>query len=147
MTLLGGVLPSLEKIWPSRQLTRLASACPAADIGLLGFREPSARFTLKSETDQQSPETIAAQLGEEKPRLTIIEDRWLGRAATALEAKTQKGLPPVAGCVAAYNVMRGCPLRFRVYATGGAGPCVLPAEFACDPKVPATDPQKSGKCD
>ena len=81
------------------------------------------------------------------PRLSIIEDRWLTRANAALDAKSQSPLPPPSGCVSAYNVMRGCPLHFRIFETGAARPCTLPANLACSGNPEPSGPQKSGDCD
>lgn len=147
VTLLGKVLPSIDEIWPSRQIAKIARACPQADIDILGFREPSARFVLKSDVDRQSADSIAETMTDPKQRLTIIEDRWLTRAAQAREAKTGQALWAASHCISAYNVMRGCPLQFRVYETGAAAPCEIPAKFACSSPAASGRPQVSGDCD
>ena len=48
ITLLGIVLPGVDKIWPARQIAKAVASCPASDTALIGFREPSGRFLLAS---------------------------------------------------------------------------------------------------
>ena len=147
ITLLGGVLPSIGKMWPAEQLRQAIAACPAGKVDLVGFREPSGRFILGVPPAQQTPDGVAEGIKNNTPRLSIIEDRWLTRANAALDAKSQSPLPPPSGCVSAYNVMRGCPLHFRIFETGAARPCTLPANLACSGNPEPSGPQKSGDCD
>ena len=126
ITLLGGVLPSINKIWPAEQLRHAVAACPAIKIDLVGFREPSGRFLLGVPPGRQTLDGLAAGIADNTPRFSIIEDRWLMRANAALAAKSQSPLPPASGCVTAYNVMRGCPLQFRIFENGNGcsrAPC------------------------
>jgi hypothetical protein len=97
--------------------------------------------------DRQAPETIAEAKNNEAGRLLIVEDRWIKRMSTALTASSQPPLPSPSGCVSAYNVMRGCPVYFRIYDMGGAPPCQIPSEFACQSNPHPAGPQKSGNCD
>jgi 4-amino-4-deoxy-L-arabinose transferase-like glycosyltransferase len=147
ITLLGGVLPSIGKMWPAEQLRQAIAACPASKMDLVGFREPSGRFILGVPPAQQTLDGLAAGIKDNTPRFSIIEDRWLTRANAALDAKSQGPLPPPSGCVSAYNVMRGCPLHFRIFETGAARPCALPANLACSGNPEPSGPQKSGDCD
>ena len=147
ITLLGGVLPSIGKMWPAEQLRQAIAACPASKVDLVGFREPSGRFILGVPPAQQTLDGVAEGIKDNTPRLSIIEDRWLTRANAALDAKSQSPLPPPSGCVSAYNVMRGCPLHFRIFETGAARPCTLPANLACSGNPEPSGPQKSGDCD
>ena len=147
ITLLGNVLPSIAKIWPAKALTRAIAACPESKIGLVGFREPSGRFVLGVPPEEQTPDAVASGVGAKTPRLSIIEDRWAERTNAALQTGSQNSLPPPGACVSAYNVMRGCPLHFRIYETGAGQPCAFPGEFACSDNPEPAGPQKSGDCD
>jgi 4-amino-4-deoxy-L-arabinose transferase-like glycosyltransferase len=147
ITLLGSVLPSIDKIWPARELARAVAKCPDRQINLVGFREPSGRFVLGTTPERQTPESIAAALSNKTPALSIVEDRWRGRVNAGVEFKSQSTLPQPSGCVSAYNVMRGCPVHFKIYETGAGKPCTIPAEFACQNNPAAASWQKSGDCD
>lgn len=147
MTLLGIVLPSIDKIWPSAEIKRAIAGCPADTIDLVGFREPSSRFLLGASVDRQAPETIASEVAGEGAKLLIVEDRWLNRMNMALTTSSRPPLPAPSGCVSAYNVMRGCPVHFRIYDMDAGQPCKIPARFACRPDEQPAGPQKSGNCD
>jgi hypothetical protein len=97
--------------------------------------------------ERQTPESIAAAINDKTPALLIVEDRWRGRVNAALQSKSQRVLPQPSGCVSAYNVMRGCPVRFEIHETGAETPCAIPAEFACQNSPAAAGWQKSGDCD
>lgn len=147
ITLLGIVLPSINKIWPAAEVERAIARCRDSSVDLVGFREPTGRFVLGAAPDRQAPETIAEAKNNEAGRLLIVEDRWIKRMSTALTASSQPPLPSPSGCVSAYNVMRGCPVYFRIYDMGGAPPCQIPSEFACQSNPHPAGPQKSGNCD
>jgi 4-amino-4-deoxy-L-arabinose transferase-like glycosyltransferase len=147
ITLLGIVLPGIDKIWPAQQLAKAIAACPAKDAALIGFREPSGRFVLGIPPERQMPEALAESAEAKVPTLTIVEDRWKKRTNWTLQSKSLAPLPPPTGCVSAYNVMRGCPLHFRIYSPNPSEPCTIPAEFACPENTPRTGPEKSGDCD
>lgn len=147
ITLLGVVLPSIDKIWPAQQLAKAIAACPTKDAALIGFREPSGRFVLGIPPDRQLPEALAESMEAKNPTLTIVEDRWKKRTNWTLQSKSLAPLPPPVGCVSAYNVMRGCPLHFRIYSPNPSEPCTIPSEFACPENTPKTGPEKSGDCD
>ena len=147
ITLLGIVLPGIDKIWPARQIAKAVASCPASDTALIGFREPSGRFLLAVSAERQTPEALAQRAADKVPTLSIVEDRWAKRTNWTLQSKSQDPLPPPTGCVSAYNVMRGCPLYFRIYSPNPAQPCAVPAEFACPPDAAPVGFEKSGDCD
>lgn len=147
VTLLGIVLPSIDRIWPAREIAKAIAKCPAQNAALIGFREPSGRFVLGIPFEQQMPEALAQAVEDKVPTLSIIEDRWKKRTNWTLQSKSQAPLPPPTGCVTAYNVMRGCPLHFRIYSPNPAQPCAVPAAFVCPENIPQTGPEKSGDCD
>jgi 4-amino-4-deoxy-L-arabinose transferase-like glycosyltransferase len=147
ITLLGVVLPSIDKIWPAQEIKRAIASCPGSTLDLIGFREPSSRFLLGVSPDRQAPETIATEGSGKAAKLLIIEDRWVNRMNTALIASSRAPLPSPSGCVTAYNVMRGCPVHFRIYDTDPAKPCEIPAKFACRLNPEPAGPQKAGRCD
>ena len=147
VALLGWVLPQIRQIWPAREIATLAARCPGAVVSVLGYREPSARFVLGSDVDQQSPDVVANALQGSSSALAIVESRWRLRALNAVEAKPQQTLAQPTACISAYNVMRGCPLRFEVYEAGIVGRCDVPAEFVCGSGKNATGPQFSKDCD
>lgn len=147
ITLLGVVLPSIDKIWPSAEIKRAIASCPPGPIDLVGFREPSSRFLLGVSPDRQAPEAIAGEVAGKKVKLLIVEDRWATRMNMALATSSQPALPEPSGCVSAYNVMRGCPVYFRIYDTESAQPCTIPREFVCQHSPEPAGPQKPGKCD
>jgi 4-amino-4-deoxy-L-arabinose transferase-like glycosyltransferase len=147
ITLLGIVLPGIDKIWPARQIAKAVASCPASDTALIGFREPSGRFLLAVSAERQTPEALAQRAADKMPTLSIVEDRWAKRTNWTLQSKSQDPLPPPTGCVSAYNVMRGCPLYLRIYSPNPAQPCAVPAEFACPPDAVPVGFEKSGDCD
>lgn len=148
ITLLGVVLPGIEKIWPAQMIARAMAACPTKDDAvLIGFREPSGRFLLGIPTDSQTPDALAQRMQEKKPTLSIVEDRWAKRTNWTLQSQSQSRLAQPAGCVSAYNAMRGCPLYFRIYSPDPTEPCAFPAEFACSEKTAPLGYEKSSDCD
>lgn len=147
VTLLGIILPSIDRIWPAREIAKAIAKCPAQNAALIGFREPSGRFVLGIPSEQQMPEALAQAVEDKVPTLSIIEDRWKKRTNWTLQSKSQAPLPPPTGCVTAYNVMRGCALHFRIYSPNPAQPCAVPAAFVCPENIPQTGPEKSGDCD
>ena len=131
ITLLGGILPSLDKLWPARQIAQYleASCDPGTTFGVLGFREPTARFVLQSDPAQQSVELAI----KDPPDILFVESRRLGAFEAAL---TMSGAAPPAryGCIPAYNTMRGCPLSFAVLGKSGteADRCFKLPPASCD---------------
>ncbi len=147
ITLLGVVLPSVDQIWPARVIAEAIAACPKNASVLIGFREPSGRFLLAVPPERQTPEALAKRAEDKTPTLSIVEDRWAKRANWALQSKSQDPLPQPIGCVPVYNVMRGCPLYFRIYPPNPAEPCTVPGKFACPEKAAPLGFEKSGDCD
>jgi 4-amino-4-deoxy-L-arabinose transferase-like glycosyltransferase len=145
VTLLGSVLPSISRIWPAQEIARAIAACPVSKIGLLGLREPSSRFVLAVPPKQQLLQNLASK--DNAAGLLIIEDRWNAVMEKDLAASSRSPLPQPSGCVSAYNVMRGCPLHFRIYDMDAAKPCTLPPEYACGSARPPAEPETHGACD
>lgn len=149
VTLLGVVLPSLDRLWPAEQIRRtVAAACPAyerladerLEIGLLGLREPSGFFVLGASRNLQTPEAIAST----KPQLRIVEARWMERYSKAIaDAGGQPGTQLT--CLPTYNVMRGCPLNFFVMGSDIAGICAPLNTESCAQSVSSRDLSKT--CD
>ncbi len=147
VTLLGVVLPSIDKIWPAQEIAKAIAKCPVQGGALIGFREPSGRFLLGIPPERQMPEAVAQAVEDKAPGLFIVEDRWRKRTNWALQSNSQAPLPAPVGCVSAYNTMRGCPLHFRIYSLSPAEPCTVPAAFACRENVLPAGPEKPGDCD
>lgn len=147
VTLLGVVLPNIEKIWPAQMIAKAIAACRANDAVLIGFREPSGRFVLGIPPERQTPDALAQRVQEKKPSLAIVEDRWAKRTNWTLQSQSQDRLAQPSGCVSAYNVMRGCPLHFRIYSSNPAEPCVISTEFACSERAAPLGFEKAGDCD
>lgn len=147
----GVLLPHLEKGWPA---TRIADAvaplrrCVTGPVGVLGFREPSTLFVLgrRSGTDA---ETIAGWMATGEEAIAVVEDRFQPDVARVLALRGAEP-PPRAGCVEAFNVMRGCTLNFSIYVTGpdalDAG-CKVAKRYACKTPLPQpADASPSSRC-
>ena len=151
VTLLAVVLPSIEKIWPAQTLTAaVRESCGeiAPAVTVLGFREPSAYFVLGAPHAPQSPEATVAN----GAAVRIVESRWLNRYFVSYAARNPGKLPGRAlGCVAAYNVMRGCPLSFTMFAPENApenaAACKPAASFRCDSDERAAPRDPARGCD
>lgn len=130
VTLLSVVLPSLDGLWPARDIKRAIEArCGAQPMstGLLGFREPSGAFVLNADTTRQTPEALASA----QPRLRIVESRWLERyTATVQPVGTD------VGCVSTFNAMRGCALTFKIFEAEGSAVCQRPSDHVCAADLP-----------
>jgi hypothetical protein len=81
--------------------------------------------------------------------IAIVEDRWHGALLEGLRSRNA-GLPVRAGCVQAFNVMRGCPLDFSIYVTGRPQldpGCKVPERFSCQGRAPpAAAAAKADRC-
>jgi len=76
-----------------------------------------------------------------------VEDRWQPDLSAALAARRVE-LPPRLGCIEAFNIMRGCPLHFSIYATGRETldpGCRMSAEYSCKGPLPAS-PDTQSRC-
>jgi 4-amino-4-deoxy-L-arabinose transferase-like glycosyltransferase len=136
VTLTAIVFPAINDLWPAREIKRAIAACPSNAISLVGFREPSGAFLTGASGAVSTPEDVARVTGEKTPRLLIIEDRYEGRVRELIAQNRSVPLPAAAACINVYNVMRGCPLKFRVYDTGAGARCRFPAEFDCKTQPP-----------
>ncbi len=146
ITLNGAVLPSVEKIWPSRQIQRALAGCPAGPMSVIGFREPASRFILNSDPSIATPEQVRAALVEGRATYLVGEAR--DPSLKSLMRFQYRRPRPVA-CVEAYNVMRGCPLYFEILSTGDISSCSAREQFPCTPEFQAmADATKQDKsCD
>ena len=115
-TLLGFALPSISKAWPAQEIEHAVAACVEKPIWLVGFREPSGAFILG--TDKHYPDP--PKLISEPDRLHVIESRWIERFRA--EAAKRKLEPVELSCFEAFNVMRGCPLTFTIFALDEPAP-------------------------
>jgi len=148
----GVLLPHIEKGWPA---TRIAEAiaplrrCVVGPVGVVGFREPSALFVL-GRGSNASADAIAGWMASGEDGIAVVEDRWQPDVAKALAQRGAKP-PPRAGCVEAFNVMRGCPLSFSIYVTGpdplDAG-CKVAKRYACKTPLPQppADASPTSRC-
>jgi len=146
----GVLLPHIEKGWPA---TRIAEAiaplehCVVGPVGIVGYREPSSVFVL-GRNSQVSPKTVADWMSGGEDGIAVVEDRWHGDLVRALKQR-QADVPEPAGCVKAFNVMRGCPLSFSIYVTGAPrldAECKIPPRFACKGPPPQTPAAAGSRC-
>ncbi len=146
----GVLLPQMERGWPAARIAEAIAPlqrCVVGPVGVVGFREPSAVFSLGTGADT-NPETIASRMASGDESIAVVEDRWHGDLVRALKARKGK-LPPRAGCVKAFNVMRGCPLSFSIYVTGTPKldpGCKVPARFACKGAPPSLQSAPASRC-
>jgi 4-amino-4-deoxy-L-arabinose transferase-like glycosyltransferase len=124
------ILPSIDKIWPARQIQRAMAGCPAGPISVFGFREPSSKFILKSDPAAAGPNAFRTALIEGHPHYLVSEAR---DTQLATLSRFQMRRPRVLGCVEAINIMRGCPVYFQVLAAGDMSTCQQAPEFECTP--------------
>ena len=134
VTLHAGVLPSIDKIWPAREIQRAMQGCPEGPVSVLGYREPSSRFVLHSDPKLVEPDALRAALVEGRPGYLISETR---DARLATLGRFQMRRPRSLACIEAMNLMRGCKLYFRILSTGDVSGCKTPERFACTPEFSA----------
>lgn len=135
VTLLAGVMPSIDKIWPAREVQRALAMCPPTKLGVLGWNEPTTRFVLGRDAALSTNDGLAAAATRKEPAIAVVTDTWLktnGRVLTTAQA-------PVA-CVHAINTMRGCALNLTITGNSAAPACETPARYKCsaDPEEPAS---------
>lgn len=128
VTLLGAVLPSIDKIWPARQIQTALAGCQSGPVAVLGFREPSAGFVLAP--DARAAETDAVRSALVEGRASYIVGEARDETVRRLNRMQYRRMSPLA-CVQAYNVMRGCPLYFTIVATGDTAACQNRERFPC----------------
>jgi 4-amino-4-deoxy-L-arabinose transferase-like glycosyltransferase len=130
VTLLGGILPSLNKIWPARQVARALAQCPAPAFGVFGFTEPTGRFVLQQNAELSTSEGLGKLADGTLAGLAVFDQAWYEKNPRALTREQQTKIRPVA-CVRAINTMRGCTQTLTVVSNTGAPPCTVPVEFDC----------------
>jgi 4-amino-4-deoxy-L-arabinose transferase-like glycosyltransferase len=147
----GVVVPHIEQIWPARRIADAIEPlrrCTSGPMSLLGFREPSSVFVLGRDSDADV-EAVAKRMADGTPGIAVVEDRWQPELAQALAQRTAKA-PERAGCVTAFNTMRGCALSFSIYVTGPQARdpgCRVEARYACTTPLPPTpDGAASSRC-
>ena len=135
VTLLGGILPSIPKIWPAQQIARAVAECPAHSsspdrLGVFGFTEPTGRFVLNPDAELSTREGLGKLADGTLPGLAVIDQSWYEQNPRALNREQQTKIKPIA-CLRAINTMRGCTETLSVVANTQAPPCPVPPEFAC----------------
>lgn len=122
VTLLAGVFPSIDSIWPAREVQRALASCPAAEIEAVGYNEPSAKFVLNSQgTTSQRP------ADPNTPKILVVNSSRLGDVSAVRDTFRT----PVA-CLEVVNTMRGCALGLVLFANPAAATgCSPPARYAC----------------
>jgi 4-amino-4-deoxy-L-arabinose transferase-like glycosyltransferase len=147
----GVALPRIAPAWPAERIAEAVAplrSCIPGPVAVLGFREPSTAFLLGSRGDSD-PAGIAQRMADGIPGVAVIEDRWHDDFAQAL-AQRSAPMPERAGCVSAFNVMRGCKLSFSIYVSGGeqalAPGCEVEPRFACQKPVATPKDAQSSRC-
>ncbi len=134
MTMNGAVLPSINKIWPTRQIERAIGGCPPGPMSVMGFREPASRFILNSDPAVAAQDAVRAALVEGRATYLAGEARDPGlKSMTRFQYRRPR---PVA-CVEAFNAMRGCKLYFEILSTGDVSACTAKERFPCTPEFQA----------
>lgn len=135
------LMPHMRLGWPAPRIAEAIAPlrrCVTGPVGVVGFREPSTTFVL-GRGSNANVETIAGWMAGGEDAIAVVEDRWQGDLAQALAARNARR-PARVGCVTAFNVMRGCPLSFSIYATGHSAldpGCRLAERYACRSPLPA----------
>lgn len=128
VTLIAGVFPSIDRIWPARQISRALEGCAPGPVAVAGFREPSAYFVLGHEEALLEPEAVRGALVE--GRSVYVASDVRDTKVRALGRGQYRRMKPLA-CVEAFNTMRGCPLFFTIQTTGSLESCSAREKFAC----------------
>lgn len=126
VTLIAGVMPSIDKIWPAREVQRALAACPQTKLGVLGWNEPTTRFVLGRDEQLSTPDGLAQAATRNDPAVAVVTDTWLksqGRVLTTAQV-------PLA-CVHAINTMRGCALNLTITGNAAAPACETPERYKC----------------
>ena len=120
----GKLLPGLEKGWPTEMIAKAVEpleTCAKGDVGVMGYREPSAVFAFGAKRVLSAPNEVAEGAG-----LLVVERT----AASPPQAWSRN---PVA-CAEAVNFTRGCSQSFAVYARDGDAKCPVPPQLTCGDK-------------
>ncbi|KWT70633.1 hypothetical protein APY04_0913 [Hyphomicrobium sulfonivorans] len=135
------VMPHMEIGWPAQRMEEALAPlrrCVSGPVGVIGFREPSATFAFGRTAYSNIP-AVADWMAAGDNAIALVDDRWQPDLDEALAArKTSK--PQRLGCIETFNVMRGCPLHFSIYAAGREKldpECQLSEEYACTRSLPA----------
>lgn len=131
ITLLGGVLPGISKIWPMQQIQRALAHCPAAPVGILGFVEPTSRFVFKFDSKLSTGQGLGQLADNTVSGFAVISDYWNQQNPHALNRNQSTKIRPIA-CMHTIDPMRACSLTLTVVASTIAPPCPVPPEFACN---------------
>jgi hypothetical protein len=146
----GVLLPHMQRGWPAARIAeaiRPFEHCVVGPVGVVGFREPS-RVFLIGRNSEVTPATVADWMSGGEDAIAVVEDRWHGDLKRALTER-RATLPTPAGCVSAFNVMRGCPLRFSIYVTGAPRldrECKIAPRFACKGGLPQISTAPGDRC-
>jgi 4-amino-4-deoxy-L-arabinose transferase-like glycosyltransferase len=97
VTILGGAIPSAERLWPARAMAEaLPSLVSCADpaVAVSGFKEASVPFELGTATQLLEGPAAASFLGEGGCRIAFVDYR---QEPAFLSRSAELGLRPVAG--------------------------------------------------
>ena len=130
ITLLGVVLPGIDKLWPARDIQRAIANCPASSLGILGYNEPSTRFVLNRNAGLSTGYSLARYADGKSDGLAVIAQSWSEQNPSALNAEQKAKLRPFA-CVNAINTMRGCALALTIVENAARPPCTPRSAYAC----------------
>lgn len=142
------VMPHMEIGWPAQRMEEALAPlrrCVSGPVGVIGFREPSATFAFGRTAYSNIP-AVADWMAAGENAIALVDDRWQPDLDEALAARGASK-PQRLGCIETFNVMRGCPLHFSIYATGREKldpECQLSEEYACARPLPteaAPDPR------
>lgn len=130
VTLIGGVLPSLERIWPAAQLAKAFETCKPAPRAMFGFNEPSAWFVAGGSRALSTPEGLKNIANGDVAAYAVIEQSWYDRNPRILKREEKRKIQPLA-CFNAVNIMRGCGVSLTVTGREDLVGCKPPPELAC----------------
>lgn len=125
VTLIAGVMPSIDQIWPAREVQRALAQCPPGKLAVLGYNEPSSHFVLGRDARFSSKEGLAALADGRESGFAVVTDGW-----SAANPGVIASLRPIA-CVRAVNTMRGCALNLTIVGNAAAPPCEPPPQYKC----------------
>lgn len=130
VTLIAGVFPSLERIWPAAQLSRAFESCKPGKRAIFGFNEPSAWFVAGGDRGLSTADGLKQIANGSVAGYAVIEQNWYDSNSRILSRAEKQQIRPLA-CFNAVNVMRGCGVSLTITGRDGAVGCTPPPEFAC----------------